>query len=144
MRQPLNVLPSPCTSCPYRRDTPSGVWDASEYEKLKKYDDNGSFAVFLCHQSREIGAPTVCRGWLSVHAESAAARLAVVKGDVTNEQRYAAVREPLYATGNEAADAGLRGVRRPGKKARAVVARLIRRVSGGRLEAVRTGEGPTT
>ena len=126
MTTPLHVLPSPCTSCPYRRDTPSGVWHESEYEKLRSYDTNEAFAVFLCHHSTEAGKNTVCRGWLSVHDESVAARLAVARGEITNEQRYAKVAEPLYKSGNKAADAGMAGIKRPGRKARKVIERLKR------------------
>lgn len=122
----LNVLPSPCTSCPYRKDTPAGIWHESEYQKLRDYDNNESFATFLCHQSKEIGADTVCRGWLTVHCESVAARLAVAGGKVTREQLYAEVCEPLYASGNKAADAGMRDINRPGRKARRVIQRLAR------------------
>ena len=125
--KPLNVLPVPCSSCPYRLDTPAGVWHPDEYEKLREYDDNSSLATFLCHQSFEIGKDTVCRGWLSVHCESVAARLAVMRGDVTAEQLYAEVQVALYATGNQAADAGMRGVKRPSKQARKVIRRLSKR-----------------
>jgi hypothetical protein len=60
---------NPCGSCPYRRDVPSGVWDAAEYEKLPRYD--GPMAdqparLFLCHQhmySSLRGVAHVCT-WL--------------------------------------------------------------------------------
>lgn len=129
----LNVLNSPCSSCPYRKDIPTGVWHASEYEKLRLYDDtaqNQAFIPFHCHQEPEIGKPTLCRGWLSVHCESAAVRILGMQGNVTEEQVYAEVKEPLYKSGNEAADAGLKGIKRPSKKARKIVERLIKK--GGR------------
>lgn len=126
-RKPLHCIPEPCSSCPYRRDTPAGVWDKTEYEKLRGYDDNSSFATFLCHQSREIGKDTACRGWMAVHCESVAVRLAILKGDVTPAQLYADVASPLYKTGNEAADAGIRGVKRPSKKAKHSINRLSKR-----------------
>ena len=28
----------PCPTCPYRRNCPSGLWDASEYARLIDYD----------------------------------------------------------------------------------------------------------
>lgn len=31
----LTPRKTPCASCPYRKDVPSGVWEASEYEKLR-------------------------------------------------------------------------------------------------------------
>lgn len=123
----MNVLPGPCTTCPYRKDVPAGIWSAEEYEKLRGYDDpQTSFAAFLCHQSPEIGRDTLCRGWLSVHCESVAARLLLLAKRITRSQLYATVKEVLYASGNEAADAGLRGVARPSRQAK----RAIRRLTG--------------
>lgn len=121
----LRVPVSPCTSCPYRRDTPPGVWDRAEYEKLRGYDDreNAATGVFLCHHGKR---DAVCRGWLSVHADSLAVRLAVIFGSIPAAALSAVVKAPLYASGAEAADAGVRGLKRPGRKARAVIARLLR------------------
>ena len=83
----LHVAASPCTSCPYRKDTPSGIWHPTEYEKLRQYDDpQTSFAVFLCHYSLDSNRDTACRGWLSVACESVAVRLAVLRGTFTVEQ----------------------------------------------------------
>jgi hypothetical protein len=121
----LPVPSSPCTSCPYRRDTPAGVWAPEEYAKLPGYDTNERFELFLCHQGPLAKKQTVCRGWLSVHCESVAARLAVARGDIESDERYTPVAEPLYESGTEAAKAGLRAVRRPGRKAREVIARLV-------------------
>jgi hypothetical protein len=123
----MNVLPSPCDSCPYRRDCPLGVWHESEYEKLRDYDHNRAFSLFLCHQTPNIGEETACRGWLTVHSESVAARLAVCQGLVTDEQRYAPVSVPLYRNGEEAADAGEAKIRRPGKAARKMIEKIVRR-----------------
>lgn len=121
----LQVNPSPCASCPYRYDTPPGIWDASEYEKLRLYDENPILtAVFLCHYTPDFGHETVCRGWLTVHAETVAARLAVSRGLVTDEERYAPVVEELYLSGTEAAEAGMAGVTRPSPSARKVIDRL--------------------
>lgn len=114
----MRVAHSPCSSCPYRIDTPAGIWDRAEYEKLRQYDDNQAFGLFLCHQSPFIGEDTACRGWLSVHNDSVAVRLAMMRGTVTPEQVYAEVSEPLYETGNQAAESGLK---RPGKKARMAI-----------------------
>lgn len=123
----MNVLPSPCDSCPYRRDCPSGVWHEAEYEKLRDYDSNRAFSLFLCHQTPVIGEVTACRGWLTVHAESVAARLAVCQGLVTDEQRYAPVSVPLFSSGEEAADAGEARIKRPGKAARKMIEKIVRR-----------------
>ena len=122
----LLVQPSPSSACPYRCEVPPGVWAAEEYEKLRGFDDNTEFGTFLCHHTPAIGQKTVCRGWLTVHAESVAVRLAVARGLVTDDERYGLVWEPLYGSGNEAADAGLSGVAEPEEAAQRMMARLVR------------------
>ena len=134
--QILPPAPRGCVSCPYLLDVPSGVWSADEYEKLPAYDNGPQgqpsmlVGVFLCHQTPEIkpkvGTDTVCRGWLTVHCEGIAARLAVMQGQITPEQLYAEVQEPLYASGAEAAAAGIKGIKRPNKKARKIIDRLAK------------------
>lgn len=130
MTEPLNVEARPCSSCPYRRDCPSGVWEETEYEKLPAYDEDAfppALSLFLCHHSALGKAETVCRGWLSVHAESPAARLAVLTGAVTNEQRYADPGVPLFSSGAEAAAEGLEDVPDPGPRAQALIDGLVRK-----------------
>jgi hypothetical protein len=129
MTEVILVAASPCLSCPYRKDTPAGIWHPDEYAKLRRYDEPKpgelpALAPFMCHHSPFIGQDTYCRGWLSVHADSIAVRLQMIAGNVSPEAVYADVAEPLYASGNEAADAGLKGCRRPGKKAKQVIAKL--------------------
>jgi len=128
----LRVPPVPCPSCPYRRDVPSGVWTRDEYEKLRGYDDpQESFAPFHCHQQLVTGEETVCRGWLSVARESAAARIAVLEGRVRDEDRYDDVAVELWPTGHAAADHGERDVDNPGPEARAMIEKLGPRIARG-------------
>lgn len=130
MAKPLKVEARPCSTCPYRRDVPSGLWAEHEYEKLPAYDDGGSppaLGIFLCHHSGLGKEETVCRGWLTVAAESPAARLATLTGAVTNEQRFAPVDVPLYSSGAEAAEAGLAEIADPGPQARVMIDRLGRK-----------------
>jgi hypothetical protein len=136
-RKPLPCAPAPCGSCPYRRDTPPGVWDASEYEKLREYAEGRDYpdgvphlGIFLCHQTNALGHETVCRGWLTVEQDSLAVRLALCRGEVTPEQVYADPLVPLYATGEEAAIAGLAGVPAPSVKAERVMRQLRRKGAG--------------
>lgn len=125
--EPLHVPRTPCPSCPYRRDVPSGVWDATEYEKLVGYDDpQESFATFHCHQEHRTERPTVCRGWLTVAAESAAARIAVLEGLVPDAARYDPPPVPLWSSGREAAEHGLRDLTDPSPAARRLIAKLNR------------------
>lgn len=75
--------PRPCESCPYRRDVPSGVWDASEYRKLPDYDRvtyDQPIALFMCHQ----GNGHVCSGWAGCHdmQHTLAVRFAAMRGDL--------------------------------------------------------------
>lgn len=60
----------PCGTCPYRRDVPSGVWAAEEYDKLPGYDGDvpdqlraGAMGLFMCHQRDGC----LCGGWLMAH-----------------------------------------------------------------------------
>ena len=123
----MRVPVTPCDSCPYRRRHPSGVWHESEYAKLRKYDDNTATGLFLCHQSTAAKEELVCRGWLTVHCESVAARLAVLRGQLTVQQLYAKVRVALFKTGAEAAEHGIARLKKPGRAAKQMAAKLYRR-----------------
>lgn len=132
---PLHVAPRPCNTCPYRCDTPPGVWHPDEYEKLARYDDQPdgqlpALATFHCHQENATGDPTVCRGWLSVHAESPAVRLAIIDGKVTVDQVYAEADVDLYESGAEAQAAGIAAVAAPGGDAVDAIRKLVRRGAG--------------
>lgn len=57
---------TPCQSCPYRSDTPVGIWDKTEFENLKHQNDRQFGALFGCHNNA--GKPCEqqepCAGWL--------------------------------------------------------------------------------
>ncbi len=134
MTEPLYMAPTPCTTCPYRRDTPSGIWDRIEYEKLPAYDERGfggaPMVTFHCHQEAEIGKPTVCRGWLSVHPDCIAVRMARFSGLITKEQMAEIPIKPdpaLYSSGTQAMRAGIKGIKRPKAKAVAAIRKLVKR-----------------
>ncbi|MCC9181145.1 DUF6283 family protein [Mycolicibacterium mageritense] len=79
--------PRPCASCPYRRDAPSGIWDASEYRKLPAYDGEAQdqpLNLFVCHQTNgDDPNARLCGGWVACHGgELMALRLAVIRGRV--------------------------------------------------------------
>lgn len=133
MAEPLHVAARPCPTCPYRKDTPPGIWHPDEYRKLAEFDDTdpGPLAVFRCHQQNATGRPAVCRGWLAVHdLASPAVRVAVATGQVTVEQVEAPVDVDLYASGAQACEAGLAGVEQPGRQAREAIAKLTARGAG--------------
>jgi hypothetical protein len=115
-----------CGACPYRRDVPSGVWAAQEYEKLASYDGpTGSQppGPFHCHATTEV----YCHGWAVVHSrqgpghELLALRMFPPDGDVPPEGA------PLFKSGTEAAEHGKRDILHPSDEALEVVARLMRK-----------------
>lgn len=124
--------PRPCGSCPYRCDTPSGVWEQDEYEKLTRFDGPTwaqDPSVFLCHQQDG----RLCAGWVGVHdmAESLGLRVAAATGSISTEVADEcldyATDVPLYATGAEACEAGLRDVSAPSGTAVKVIDKLAKR-----------------
>ena len=128
--------PSPCATCPYRRDVPSGVWDVEEYEKLRGYDAPTwaqPAEVWICHSST--GPRTdrrLCAGWAGCHdgEELLALRVAEAHKALSREVIAAAVEYvcpvPLFASGNEAADHGMADIQRPGREAIQAIARVRR------------------
>jgi hypothetical protein len=133
---PATVRMRPCPSCPYRRDVPSGIWAASEYEKLPAYDQPTWAqppALFMCHSASE----RICAGWAGCHdmGESLAARLAVGRGEAGPEIFDYTTPVPLFASGAEAAEHGMRDLPAPGPAARRKAASLAR------MRVGRTGAG---
>ena len=139
----LHVAPKACSTCPYRRDTEPGIWSAAEYEKLRDYDVDPSeldpadvealasiLSLFHCHQQSASGVETICRGWLGVHRYAVVIRLACLTGALAWDDVPLEAEPYLYASGAEAADAGLAGVKEPSRKARSEIQKLIRREIG--------------
>jgi len=126
----LHADKRPCSTCPYRRDTAPGIWDASEYERLPDWDEGSTtiqVGLFLCHNSAFKEPDVLCRGWLSVASESIAVRLAMADGKIDPDEVYAEVDVPLYDSGQEACDAGLAGVEDPDISARKAIDRLTKK-----------------
>lgn len=124
----------PCGSCPYRRDAPSGLWDASEYERLPGFDaptGEQPPGVFMCHQQDG----RLCAGWVACHdmEESLGLRMASVIGLLTpgevEQVRAYTTDVPVFASGAEAAEHGLAEVHAPGARAVREAARLTRRAT---------------
>lgn len=121
---PLTCLPNPCDTCPYRRDTAPGIWDREEYDKLPQWDDPLAMAgIFMCHNG---DGQTVCRGWFEVHQENLHVRAAEFRIKWSNKNKKP-TQIPLYSSGGEARAAGLRGIRKPGRKALAAIIKIVRR-----------------
>lgn len=121
-----DVAAEPCLTCPYRCDTPRGIWGRAEYEKLPLFDTNEDMSTFLCHQSTE-DKVLLCRGWLTVHCDSVAVRLLMAKERVSPKVVYRKVKTALYRTGREAMLAGVSAIRRPGRKAREAISKMTAR-----------------
>lgn len=130
MADSLKTLRKPCTSCPYRKDHPPGVWAKEEYEKLRDYDDNTAYGIFLCHQTNASGVPTACKGWTTVAQDSVAVRMGIAKGTLDPKEVYADCGVELHASGNAAADAGEAKIKRPPREAKAMINRLIKKGAG--------------
>lgn len=123
--------PRPCDSCPYRRDVPSGVWSANEYEKLTQYDNETALqpqGVFQCHQQdADSDQARLCAGWVACHGqELLALRLGIAIGDVEPEVMDYTTKTPIFRSGAEAAKHGMRDILKPGKRARKLVAKIAR------------------
>ncbi|MGS2619304.1 DUF6283 family protein [Micromonospora sp. LZ34] len=109
---------APCGTCPYRRDVPSGVWDAAEYAKLPAYDQPTARqpgGLFLCHQADG----RVCAGWAGCHDTDnlLALRLAALQGMDPDEV------------------AATRAYVNPDPKARRAIQRLHPKIAARRLPA---------
>jgi hypothetical protein len=126
----FTVRKAPCSSCPYRRDVPSGVWDASEYDKLPGYDGDigeqieaGATGLFFCHRTPGF----MCAGWAGCHdtGNLIAYRLHWRLVDMDNLLDYVSP-VPLFSSGTEAAAHGMRDVEDPGPEAQAKGEELMR------------------
>jgi len=130
MPEPIPIRKESCTACPYRRDVPSGVWAASEYEKLADYDletPDQPMGVFHCHATPDV----ICHGWAVVHGRQEGAysllglRLAAGMG-LFDFAQLDDVHEgaPLFPSGAEACEHGKRDIEHPSQEALDTVARL--------------------
>ena len=126
----LTCAKTPCVTCPYSRDVPSGVWAASEYAKLLAYDGsmadqavNGGGPVFDCHQDNG----KLCAGWVGCHG--AINLLALRLTRITVDPDLWKYKSPvkLFASGAAAAEHGMRAIKRPGQRARYYVTALLRK-----------------
>jgi hypothetical protein len=121
--------PNPCDSCPYRRDVPSGVWSAAEYQKLPEFDlptGDQPFAVFQCHQNdRDSDKARLCAGWVAVHGEDLMAlRIGVLQGRLDASIFDYATKVPLFESGAAACDHGMRDIEHPSAEAVAFVEKI--------------------
>lgn len=136
----ITVRKHPCSSCPYRRDVPSGIWQASEYDKLPRFDGTiaeqaavRAFALFHCHSAPAM----LCAGWVGCHDmdDNLAVRLHSRDIDPAVYEYVSPV--PLFASGAEAAEHGKRDLLAPGLEAVRKARQLLR------LQAARSSHDKT-
>jgi hypothetical protein len=108
---------------------PSGIWAPEEYEALRKYDldttgqaEAKAYGVLFCHQVN--GA--VCAGWAACHDmdENLGLRLAHNLVDVVFTRAYT-TDVPVFGSGAEAAEHGLRDVDNPSPAAERLKAKIV-------------------
>lgn len=127
MGEPARPRKAPCATCPYRRDVPPGVWNASEYAKLPPYDgetfDQPAMAFFCHHQDG-----SVCAGWAGCHdmRNTLGARLGISMGIVDPSVMTYSTDVPLWGSGAEAAAHGLSAVNDPPPEAIEAIDKIAR------------------
>ena len=123
---------SPCASCPYRKNVPSGVWHEEEYDKLVTYDgdipeqvEKGGTAAFGCHQ----GDGSICSGWLGHRdpLDLIAVRLGLSLGNLDSSCANYTTDVPLFATGAEASEHGKREIEKPSPEAIKMSQKIVRK-----------------
>jgi hypothetical protein len=115
---------TPCGSCPYRRDVPSGIWAPHEYDKLLQYDGETweqSPAVFLCHQRNG----RICAGWLACHDPQELLALRM-DPDIDPSAFAYKTKVPVFSSGAQARAHGLREYKRPGARASKMMGGLLK------------------
>jgi hypothetical protein len=124
------IAKAPCASCPYRQDVPSGVWDASEYKKLPTYDGSimeqlskGATKLFGCHQKDGC----LCAGWVATHGASDLLAMRLHGESIPPEVWSYESPVPVFASGREAAEHGMREIEAPPVAAKRVIDRLQRK-----------------
>lgn len=132
MAAPATPRPRPCASCPFRLGAPSGIWDETEYAKLPRYDGGMAgqpAAVFHCHQGPENGGHHVCSGWLGHRdpLDLLAVRLGLIDGRLDPSCMDYTTEVPLFGSGAEAAEHGMRDIDAPGEDAQAAISKLVRK-----------------
>lgn len=146
MTAPAKPRKSPCASCPFRRDVPSGIWHESEYEKLPMYDGDASeqrsVRVFSCHQN----GVDVCSGWLAHRdpLDMLAVRIGLISDALDPSCADYSTDVPLFTSGQEAAEHGTRHIADPTVDARDSIRKIIAtRAHTGRPVTFDTTDKPT-
>ncbi len=122
---------TPCASCPYRKNVPSGVWHETQYDLLPGYDGETMDQTprpFFCHQSDG----QVCSGWLG-HTDASqllAVRLGILSGNLDPSCADYSTPVPLFASGAEAAAHGMAEIENPSDRAEEFIEKIVRKRGG--------------
>lgn len=88
MPEPLPRRTYPCNECPWRRDTPPGMFPPERYEALQQtagtpgHEAPLGAPMFACHKTAE-GQEQACAGWLAtVGIEHIGVRYAIATGRI--------------------------------------------------------------
>ena len=131
--EPAKPRKSPCASCPYRKNVPSGIWDKTEYEKLDRYDgeifEQRTDAIFMCHQ----GCGDVCSGWLGHRdpQDLLAVRLGLMGGHLDPSCANYSTAVPLFESGAAAAEHGMKDIDAPRDAAMAAIGKIATKKKAG-------------
>lgn len=136
MSQKIPINRAACGTCPYRCDTPPGVWSPQEYQKLPEYDKETHtqpMKVFLCHCQDG----SLCRGWLDTHIdqkrghELLSIRFALLLGTIDPDELKAAMlerpRHDTHVSGTAACVFGLGGVPEPSPEAQKAMESIVKK-----------------
>lgn len=131
MTEALRCAKAPCKSCPYRKDVPSGVWSAIEYNKLPEYDgsildqvmtpNHRAGGIFMCHQNDV----SICAGWVGTHGAGNLLALRVTRNLIDPSVWSYESPVPLFASGAQAAEHGKKSIRRPSERSKRMVKTLL-------------------
>ena len=120
---------TPCASCPYRLNAPSGVWHEDEYARLRDYDRemvDQPQAVFMCHQGE---ADELCAGWVA-HRDPfdiLALRMGAIDGRVDPSTFEYTTDVPLHPSGAAAAEHGIRDIHAPSERACDAIDKIVKK-----------------
>ena len=127
----LTVRQKPCSSCPYRKDVPSGIWDADEYDKLPRFDGDvpeqieaEAFSVFSCHSTPDF----LCAGWVGCHDMNNNLAIRMHRSPIDPAVYEYVSPVPLFASGAEASEHGKRDIPAPGPEAEEKMHKLLKQI----------------
>lgn len=128
-KKKLTVAKRPCGSCPYRKDVPSGVWAAHEYDKLEAYDGEiweqvlrGALGRFDCHQRDG----HLCAGWVACHGPHNLVALRMQAGKVHRDVWSYQTDVPVWGSGAEAKAHGMAQYEKPPAEASRLQQKLLK------------------